>query len=107
MTMTQERLLALSTHKVLNVPMFAQGSNNSFFDGSTTSAADRNSHAIMTTQTVELVHVVSGKASATFDFTRRRVQLNTTAGAVEVIAVINFTTESQWSAIDESMTLLA
>lgn len=52
-------------------------------------------------------HVICSKTSATLNLTCCRIQFNTASGAIEMITVINFSTESQWSSIDESMTLLA
>lgn len=71
MAMTQEGFLALGTHKVLDMPMLAQGGHDPLLDGTTTSATNGDAHAIMAAQAVKLVHVVGRKTSATLDFTSR------------------------------------
>lgn len=71
MTMTQKGFLALGTHKVLDMPMLAQSSDDPLFDGTTTSATNGDAHAIMAAQAVKLVHVVGCETSATLDFTSR------------------------------------
>lgn len=60
----------------------------------------------MALQAVKLIHVVGSETSSALDFSSSRVQLNATTSAVEMVAVINFTTETQRSSIDESMALL-
>lgn len=105
--MTQKRLFALGAHEMLDVPVLAERGDDSLLDRATTCAANRNSHAIVATQAVKLVHIVRSKARATLDLASCRVQLDTAAGAVEVIAVVNLTAESQRSSIDEPMALLA
>lgn len=105
--MTQEGFLALGANEMLNVPMFTKSCNNSLFDWSTASTANRDSHTVMTTQAIQLVHIVSCKPSSTFDLASCWVQLDTTTGAVEMISVINFTAETQRCTINKPMTLLA
>lgn len=105
--MAQERLFALGAHEMLDMPMLAEGGDDAFFDRSTASAADWNSHAIMTTQTVQLVHVIRGEASSALNLARCRIQLDAATGAIEMIAVVDLPTKAQRRAIDESVTLLA
>lgn len=71
MAMTQERFFAFGTDEVLNVEMLSQCSNNTFFDRPTTCSANRDSHPIMTTQAIKLVHIVSGKSSAALNLASR------------------------------------
>lgn len=105
--MTQERFFAFSAHEMLDVPVLAQSSDDSLFNWPTTSAANRDSHSIVASQAVQLVHVVSSKPGAAFDLASCRVQLDAAARAVEVIAVIDFASEAQRRAVDESVALLA
>lgn len=105
--MAQKGLLAFGTHEMLNVPMLAEGGDDALLNWPTTSAADWNSHSIVTAQAVKLVHVVRGEAGSALDLARRWIQLDAAAGAVEVITVEDFSAEAQWRTIDESMALLA
>lgn len=72
-TMTQERLLALGAHEMLDMPMLSERGDDSLLDRATTCAANRNSHAIVATQTVKLVHIVGCKARAALDLASGRV----------------------------------
>lgn len=92
--MTQEGPFAFGTDEMLDVPVLAESSYNPLFNRSTTCTANWDSHAIVATQTIQLIHIVGGKASSAFDFTSSRIQLDTATRAIEVITVINFTTES-------------
>lgn len=107
MPMTQKWFFAFGTDKMLDVPVLAQSSDDSLFNRPTTSSADRDSHSIVATQAVKLVHVVSSKPGAAFDLASCRVQLDAATRAVEVIAVIDFASEAQRRAVDESVALLA
>lgn len=55
MTMTQEGFFAFSTYEMLHMPMLAERRYHAFFDGTSTSATNRDSHFIMTSQTIQLV----------------------------------------------------
>lgn len=54
-TMTQERLFALRTHKVLHMPVPSHRLHDPLLNGTMTGAADRNPHLVVTTQAVQLV----------------------------------------------------
>jgi hypothetical protein len=64
-------------------------------------------HAIVALEAVQLVHVVGSETRARFDLASSRVQFDAAARAVEVIAVIDLTTEAQRSAVDQPMALVA
>lgn len=107
MTMTQERLLALGANKMFDMPMLSKRRDDTFFNRPSASATYRYSHAIVTTETIKLVHVVGSIACATLDFTGSWIQFNAATSAVEVITVVDFTAETQRRSVDESVTLLA
>jgi len=107
MTMSQEGFLAFGTNEVLDMEMLSKGGNDSLFNGSSTSSTNRNPHSIVTAQAVKLIHVVRSKSGATFDLASCRVQLDAAAGAIEMISMVDFATETQWRTIDKSMALLA
>lgn len=71
--MTQEGLLALGAHKMLDMPVLSQSRYNPFLDGTTASATNRYSHAIVTTQAVKFIHVIGSEARATLDLASGRV----------------------------------
>lgn len=96
-SVTQERLLALGTNKVLHMPVLAQGSDHTLFNGSSTGAADGDAHLVMAAQTIQV----------TLHLTCLRSQLHTTSGAVEVVRMIRLTTVLQRHVIHNSMTLVA
>lgn len=53
--MTQKRLLAFSTNKMLDMPMLAESRNNTFLNRTTTGTADGNAHSIMALEAVKLI----------------------------------------------------
>lgn len=55
-----EWLLALGTHKMLDVPILAQGSNHPLLYGSSASTAYRDAHLIVTSKAVKLSVFLSG-----------------------------------------------
>jgi len=107
MAMSQKRLLTLGADKVLNMPMFPEGSYNSLLDRSTTSSTDRDAHLVMAAQAVELVHVIGCEARTALDFTGVRVEFNTTRSTVEVVRVVDLASETQRLLIDHAMALVA
>ena len=50
-----ERLLTLSTHEMLHMPMLPKGGDNSFFDGTPTCTTDRDPHLVMAPEAVYLI----------------------------------------------------
>lgn len=102
MSMAQKWFFTLGAHKMLDVPVFSECSNNTLFDRTTTSAADGNAHFIMATQTVQFIHVIGCKAWTTLHFTSRRIQFTIARCAIEMVAVVDFTTETKWRAIDNT-----
>lgn len=104
--MPKERFLTLGTHKMLNVPMFSQRRHHPFLNWATTSTTNWDPHSIVTLETIQFVHVVGSKSGTTLHLTCRIVQLNTTTGAIEMVPVIDFTTEPQWTIINYAMALV-
>lgn len=92
---------------MLNMPMLSQSSYDAFFDRTSTSTTNRDTHAVMAAQAVQLVHIVRGISRAVLDLSSRRIQLNSTRGTVEVISMINFAPETQWRIVDYAMALIA
>lgn len=66
-TVTQEWFFAFGTHKMLNMPMLAQGSNNTFLDGTSARTTNGDAHAIMAAQTVQLVHIIRSITGTIFN----------------------------------------
>lgn len=87
---------------MLDVPIFTQCGDHTFFDRTTACTANGNAHFVMATQAIQFIHIVDRKSRATFDFTCRRIQFNIACGAIEVITVIDFTAETQWLIIDDA-----
>lgn len=92
--MPQEWLLAFGTHKVLNMPIFAQCSDDSLLDRTTACATNGNAHLIVTSQAIQFVHVIGCETWTTLDFTSGRIQLHIASGTIEMIPVIDFTAET-------------
>lgn len=61
-TISKKRLLTLCTHKMLDMPMFPECSNNSLLDWSSAGPTDGYSHFVMTAKTVELVEFICSVA---------------------------------------------
>ena len=100
--MAQKWFFTLGTHEMLDVPMLSERSNNTLFDWTTTSATDGNSHFIMATQTIQFIHVVGRKTWTTLHFTSRRIQFTIAWCAIEMVTVVDFTTETKRLAIDNT-----
>jgi len=79
-SMTQEGFLAFCTDKVLDMPMFAQGSHDSLFNGSMAGSTDRDTHLVVTPETVKL----------RLDFSGFRVEFYSTRMAVEMVGMVRF-----------------
>lgn len=93
---SQERFFTLSTNKMLHVPLFAHGVDHTALDGSPAGSADRDTHLIVTGQTVQLALQLTGVSS----------QLLPAVGAVEVVRVVRVVLKKQWSFINNGVTLL-
>lgn len=78
--MPKEGLLALGAHKVLDVPLFAEGGHHTLLDRATTRSADWYAHLVVAAKAVQL----------TFDLASARGELNATLFAIEVIRVVGF-----------------
>lgn len=81
--------------KYLYVPMFPQSGDNTLLNWASTCATNWYTHTVMATQAVQLVHIVGGITGAVLDFSGRRIQFNPTRGTIEMVPMINFTTETQ------------
>lgn len=97
MTMTEERLFTLGTHKMLNMPLLAHGIDNTPLNRSPAGTADGYTHLIVAGQTVELSFQLPGICC----------QLPPAVGAVEVVRVIGVVLKDQWLLFDDGMALLA
>lgn len=64
---SQKWLLAFGTHKMLNMPMLAQGSDNAFLNGTSARPTDWDAHTIMAAQAVQLVHIIRSVTGTIFN----------------------------------------
>lgn len=106
-TMPEERFLAFGADKMLDVPMFAESGHDAFLDRTTASAANWDTHLVMATKTVELIHVIGRKARSAPHLPGVLVQLYPALGAVEMVRMVNLSAELQRLIIDNSMALIA
>lgn len=60
-----EGLFTLGAHKMFNMPVLPQGSDNSFLNGPPTSSTDWNTHFVMAPQAVKLILVIQNKSEYT------------------------------------------
>lgn len=97
MAMTQEGLLTLGTHKMLNVPLLAHGVDDPPLDGTPAGSTDRDAHFVVTRQTVEL----------SFQLPRICCQLFTTVAAVEMVRMVRVVLKNQWLLLNDGVALLA
>lgn len=95
-TMSQERFLTLSTHKMLHMPLLAHCIHHTALDGSPTGSTDGNTHLVMARQTVELSLQLPGISS----------QFLSAVVAVEVIRVVGVILKEQWLLINNGVTFL-
>ena len=78
-----EGLLAVVTHKVLNVPRFIEGADNASLDGATTGTAHGYFGLVVTFATQQLSHILG----------RPGPELTVALGASEVVTVIRIALE--------------
>lgn len=96
-TVSQERFLTLSTHKMLHMPLLAHSVNHAALNGSPTGPADGDTHLVVAGQAVELPLQLPGISC----------QLLTAVVAVEVIRVVRIILEQQRLLLNNGVTLLA
>uniref|UniRef100_A0A146LXP1 Uncharacterized protein n=1 Tax=Lygus hesperus TaxID=30085 RepID=A0A146LXP1_LYGHE len=99
-------LLAFGADEMLNVPMFSQSCDNSFFNRTSACATDRNSHFIVAPQTVQFIQIIGSIARPAFHFSGIRVQLNPASSAIEVVRVVHFPAEFQRFVVNETVALV-
>lgn len=97
MSMTEEGLLTLGAHKMLDVPLLAHGIHDTPLDGSSAGTTDRDTHLVVAGQTVEFSLQLSGISC----------QLFATVVAVEVVRVVGVVLKDQRLLFDDGVTLLA
>lgn len=96
MTVSQERLLALGTDKMLNMPLFAHGVDHTALNRTPAGSADRHAHLIMAGEAVEFP----------FQLASVNCQLLTTVTAVEVVGMVGVVFENEGLFLDDGVTLL-
>lgn len=107
MATSKEGLLTPTAHKVLDVPVLTQRGDHTLLNRPPTRSTDRNSHPVMALEAVQLVHVVHCVSGAVLYFACRRVQLDAATLAVEVISMVDFTSEAKWCIfVDDAMALV-
>lgn len=79
-TMTQERFLAFSADKVLNVPILSKCGHDSLFDWLVTCPTNGDAHLVVTSETIKF----------SFQFSGIRIKFHSTSIAVEVIRMVWF-----------------
>jgi len=97
---SQEGFLTFCTDKMLHMPMLPKCCNDSFLDWPPACSTDRNTHLVMAAQAVQLVQLVGGVARPGPYLPGAGGQLLATPRAVEVVWMVDLSTESQWLPID-------
>jgi len=97
---SQERFLTFCTNKMLHMPMLPKCCNDSFLDWPPAGSTDRNTHLVMAAQAVQLVQLVGGVARPGPYLPGAGGQLLATPCAVEVVWMVDLSTESQRLPID-------
>jgi len=105
-TVPQKWFLALGTDKVLHMPMLSEGSDDTFFYGPSAGATYRYPHLVMAPEAVEFIQFVGCVSWPCPDLSCCRCQLRSTPGTVEVVGVVNLTSETQRVAVDHGVALL-
>lgn len=88
--LTKERLLALRTYKMLDVPVLSHSAHDSLLDGASARSADGNSLLVVAWKTVELAAKLTRLAS----------QLLAASFAVEVEGMVSVAFVSQRRLVD-------
>lgn len=96
MTVSQERLLALGTDKMLNMPLFAHGVDHTALYRTSAGSADRHTHLIMAGEAVEFPFQLASISS----------QLLTAVTAVKVVGMVGVVFENEGLLLDDGVTLL-
>lgn len=97
MSSTKEWLLTLGTHKMLYMPCFAQGMNNSLFYWTPASSTYRYAHLIMTSQAIQFPIYLPCIS----------VQLNTAGVTVEVVGMEGLSLVFDMPFFNDRVTLVA
>lgn len=84
MPMSQEWFFTFGANKMFNVPIFAESSNDSLFDGTMTSTTNGNTHLVVTSKTVEF----------SLQFSGFRIEFYSTSIAVEMVRMVWFSLSS-------------
>ena len=105
-TVTKEWFLALGTHKMLDMPMFAQCSDHSLLNWSPACATYWYSHLVMAPETVKFIEFLSSVARSGLHLSGAAGQLNAAARAVEMVGMIHLTSELEWLPIHHRVTFL-
>lgn len=82
--------------------MFSQSGDNTLLDWSTTRPTNRNAHLVMTTKTIQFVHVIGSETWPAAHFTRITIQLNTARSTIEMVRMVDFATEFQWLIVNNA-----
>lgn len=88
----------------LNVPVFSESCNDAFFDGAAARAANRNTHFVVASQAIQLVHIVGGETGTAAHLARTRIQFNAAGRAIEMVRMINFAAKLQRLIVDDAAT---
>jgi len=97
---SQEGFLTFCTDKMLHMPMLPKCCNDSFLDWPPTGSTDRNTHLVMAAQAVQLVQLVGSVARPGPHLPGTGGQLLAAPCTVEVVWMVDLSTESQWLPID-------
>jgi len=104
---SKERLLALSTNKVLNVPVLAEGCHHPLFYGAPACATDGDAHLVVAAEAVELIQLIGRVARSGAHLSSCSCEFLLAAGAGEVVGVVHLAPEPQGVPIYDGVALLA
>lgn len=102
-----KRLLTLGTSEMLDMPLFSQGVDHSLLDRTMAAGTDRNSHLIMTAQTIQFIQFAGSVALSRFELASQGVQFDTARFTVEVVGMVDLAAVSQRLAINHATTSVA
>ena len=106
MTIAEERFLTLGADKMFHAPVFPKGRDHPVLDGPPAGSTDRDPHLVVAAETVELVELLGGVAGPGPHLPGGAGQLYAAPRAVEVVGMVNLSSEPQRLLVNGRVTLL-
>lgn len=107
MPISVEGFLAFGAYEMLDTPMFAESSDHTSFNGTSTGPTNRNSHLEIALQAVQFIQLIGRVSRSCFDFDCARSQFFAASLTIEMVGTVDFTPESEWFSLNDLAAFLA